>query len=124
VGCLITNTVESRIIFENLKKYYTVNDVRVPFYAYSLVFEEPATSKHGYLPSVYSENEIKHTYIHTNIVIPSIYSVDMKPTIISVINNMVNLYPAILWKGFGRRRYTRAYLARFGYTRNPRISGG
>jgi hypothetical protein len=43
-GCLITNTVESRIIFENLKKYYTVNDVRVPFYAYSLVFEEPATS--------------------------------------------------------------------------------
>jgi hypothetical protein len=29
------------------------------------------------------------------------------------------MYPAILWKGFGRRRYTRAYLARFGYTRNP-----
>jgi hypothetical protein len=101
VGCLITNTVESRIIFENLKKYYTVNDVRVPFYAYSLVFEEPATSiKHGYLPSVYSENEIKHTYIHTNIVIPSIYSVDMKPTIISVINNMVNLYPCDFMERF------------------------
>jgi hypothetical protein len=98
--------VESRIIFENLKKYYTVNDVRVPFYAYSLVFEEPATSiKHGYLPSVYSENEIKHTYIHTNIVIPSIYSVDMKPTIISVINNMVNLYPCDFMERFWETVY-------------------
>jgi hypothetical protein len=66
--CLITNTVESRIIFENLKKYYTVNDVRVPFYAYSLVFEEPATSiKHGYLPSVYSERDKAYVF-HTNIV--------------------------------------------------------
>lgn len=101
VGCLITNTVESRIIFEYLKKYYTVNDVSVPFYAYSVVFEEPATSvKRGYLPSVYSVNEIKHTCIHTNIVIPSIHSVDMKPTIISVINNMVNLYPCDFMEKF------------------------
>jgi hypothetical protein len=42
----------------------------------------------------------------------------MKPTIISVINNMVNLrfYGKVLGDGV-----IRAYLARFGYTRNPRI---
>lgn len=101
IGCLITNTIESRIIFENLKKYYTNKSICVPFYVYSLCFEESTTpNKPSYVPLLYNENESKHTYIHTNLNIPSIRSIDMKPLIKDIINNMIHLYPCDFMEKF------------------------
>ena len=75
VGCVITNTIESRIMFETLKKYYSNNSDAKRFYVYYMSFEESANDPYyNYDLSTSADETAANTFIRTNIVIPSIYS--------------------------------------------------
>lgn len=108
VGCLLTNTIETRVIFEKLKKYYSMNSVRNKFYVYTVSFEDSLILN---MPELYSEHEEKNAFIHTKITIPSVYSIDMKLTVKRVINNMIHLYSCEFMEEFLNDRIIQKIIA-------------
>jgi hypothetical protein len=103
VGCLFTNTVESRVIFETLKKYYSNNKNlrKKRFYVYYMNFEESANDPYyNYNLSGISDDLDTNTFIRTNIVIPSVHSNSMKSSVIEVVDNMFHLYSYEFMRGF------------------------